>query len=234
MKGIEVIIMCGGKGTRLARKLPPNTPKCMAEVGGQPFLEMLLRQVEKEMTSSLDWITLATGHRGEVVEQYIFQRKNNKRVRCVRDKQMHGTAACAWNMIAASTRNTVVVINGDTWSTQSISEIVDYHREGWITPLTVAATTAYVPRGVFVFNQQRIGHWKKLFQHRDLNYDFARLIEKNVGPIKFFFSNVPFCDIGTPDELEKFSREVTALRSLPERHTASVSSVAAPTTRRTT
>lgn len=43
---LDAAILCGGLGTRL-RGAVPEGPKCLAPVGGRPFLERLLRQLDE-------------------------------------------------------------------------------------------------------------------------------------------------------------------------------------------
>ena len=42
----QVVILCGGKGTRLGN-LTKNTPKPLIKVGKKPFLEYLLENISR-------------------------------------------------------------------------------------------------------------------------------------------------------------------------------------------
>ena len=44
---MNVVILAGGLGTRL-RSVVSDVPKCMAPVGGKPFLQYLLEKTDSE------------------------------------------------------------------------------------------------------------------------------------------------------------------------------------------
>ena len=55
----DVIVLCGGAGLRL-RSVTGNSPKAMATVSGRPFMELLLRQLERNELPAGDpgrWIS---------------------------------------------------------------------------------------------------------------------------------------------------------------------------------
>ena len=58
---IRVLILAGGKGTRLA-PLIPDLPKPMAPVGDRPFLAHLIETLHSQ---GLNRISLLTGHKAE-------------------------------------------------------------------------------------------------------------------------------------------------------------------------
>ena len=45
---IDAVILCGGKGTRL-HPVVPNMQKCVADIGGKPFLDILSTQVVQKI-----------------------------------------------------------------------------------------------------------------------------------------------------------------------------------------
>ena len=64
---MKVIIMCGGKGTRL-REETAVKPKPMVEIGGRPILWHIMKIYDR--FGYKDFI-LPLGYKGEVIKQYF-------------------------------------------------------------------------------------------------------------------------------------------------------------------
>ena len=64
---MEIIILAGGIGSRLL-PITENIPKPMVEIGGTPFLELLLKGYSKK---GIDVACLAIGYKKEVIIDYF-------------------------------------------------------------------------------------------------------------------------------------------------------------------
>lgn len=64
---MKVVIMAGGKGTRIA-SVASDVPKPMIRIGGKPILE---HQIDNLKASGLTDITLVIGHLGQVIQSYF-------------------------------------------------------------------------------------------------------------------------------------------------------------------
>jgi len=64
---MKVVIMVGGKGTRIA-SIKNDVPKPMIEIGGKPILQW---QIENLRACGLTDIILVIGHLGEVIQEYF-------------------------------------------------------------------------------------------------------------------------------------------------------------------
>jgi NDP-sugar pyrophosphorylase family protein len=64
MKDIDILILCGGRGTRL-RSVISDKPKVLVPVNGRPFLSYLLDQL---IAASFKNVILCTGYKGEMVK----------------------------------------------------------------------------------------------------------------------------------------------------------------------
>jgi glucose-1-phosphate cytidylyltransferase len=63
-----VVILAGGKGSRLSDKTDDLIPKPMVEVGGAPMLEHVMRIYSAQ---GLRRFIIATGHKREVIEDWV-------------------------------------------------------------------------------------------------------------------------------------------------------------------
>ena len=64
---MEVIILAGGLGTRL-RSVVSDVPKCMAPVGGKPFLWYLLENLRR---FEVERVILSVGYLREVIKEWV-------------------------------------------------------------------------------------------------------------------------------------------------------------------
>ncbi|HMB93038.1 MAG TPA: nucleotidyltransferase family protein [Rhodothermales bacterium] len=119
------VILCGGLGTRL-RGVVDDRPKVLAPVAGEPFLGYLLDHLQGQGISD---IVLSTGHLGELVEDYVGSGDRwGVRVRCVREPEPLGTGgALRFVADALDVQEPFLVLNGDTFFSDALSQLVDFH-----------------------------------------------------------------------------------------------------------
>ena len=67
----HVVIMAGGKGTRIA-SIANDIPKPMIRIGGKPILE---HQIENLKRCGLTDITLVIGHLGHIIKDYFKSKR---------------------------------------------------------------------------------------------------------------------------------------------------------------
>jgi len=68
---MDVVILCGGKGTRLSEETT-KIPKPMVEIGGKPILWHIMKMYSHY---SVNRFILALGYRGEQIKQYFYNYK---------------------------------------------------------------------------------------------------------------------------------------------------------------
>ena len=103
----DVIVLCGGQGTRLRKIF--SDPKILFPLEGEPFLLKLYSQF-RELTSGK--IILCTGHKSDRIE--IFCEDNNLDVIISREDMPAGTGGAILNALKHVSTNYFICVNGDT------------------------------------------------------------------------------------------------------------------------
>ena len=109
----DVVILAGGLGTRL-RSVVSDVPKCMAPVGGHPFLEWILKWVGE---FEVNRIILSLGYKGNIVTDWVEseQRFCSLPIDWVIEETPLGTGGGIRLAMSKTAAGRVVVLNGDTF-----------------------------------------------------------------------------------------------------------------------
>ncbi|HUZ81540.1 MAG TPA: sugar phosphate nucleotidyltransferase [Gaiellaceae bacterium] len=215
----EVVVLAGGKGTRLA----PYTavfPKPLMPVGDMPVLEILLRRLA---AAGFTRVHLAVGHLAELIEAY-FGDGSRFGVELVywRENEPLGTAGPLATIETSAEH--LLVMNGDLFTTLDFRDLLTRHEQSGATA-TIAVLRREIPIefGVVQVETDRVvGFEEKPTITYDVSmgvYVFdrsvARLIEAGT-PLDFpdllarllargdrvdaFRSNCFWLDIGRPED----------------------------------
>lgn len=102
-KDIKVVILCGGKGTRISEETE-DIPKPMVEIGGKPILWHILKIYSHYGFN--DFI-ICLGYRGYVIKEYFshyFLHMSDVTIDMVNNKtQIHDTASEPWRITLVDT-----------------------------------------------------------------------------------------------------------------------------------
>jgi NDP-sugar pyrophosphorylase family protein len=121
----DAVLLCGGAGLRL-RSVTGNAPKAMASIGGRPFLELLLRQLERHGFSR---VILAVGYQKEAIASYFGNRALGLKLEYSAESAPLGTGGALRNAAHLIESDIVVVMNGDTYTNTDLSRFVAEHSE---------------------------------------------------------------------------------------------------------
>jgi NDP-mannose synthase len=121
---MRVVILAGGKGTRLA----PYTltfPKPLMPLGSIPILEVVIRQLKHHGYKE---ITLAVGHLSELLEAYF---KDGKKlgVRIDYSKEKHPLGTAGPLTLISGLNEPFLVMNGDILTDLNYQDLFAYHLE---------------------------------------------------------------------------------------------------------
>ncbi len=119
---MDGIILCGGKGTRLA-SVVTDLPKPMAPVHGRPFLDYLIAYV---LDSGLvTRLTFATGHLGNKIRDHY----SSLPARFSQESAPLGTGGAILNVLRAmDLSDPFLVMNGDSFVDADLGEFSRRHK----------------------------------------------------------------------------------------------------------
>jgi D-glycero-alpha-D-manno-heptose 1-phosphate guanylyltransferase len=228
---VEAIILAGGLGTRLAGRLN-GIPKPMVPVAGRPFLEILLKQLER---AGCRRAVLSVGHLHEMIERHFGARFCGLTLDYAIEQTPLGTGGAIRAALGMATEEAILVLNGDTFLDADFSAIMGFHR-GQEAKMTMAITRlADITRygGVIVDKGQVTGFVEKgrsgagwinagaYVVVKDLAWP-ERLEEKFSFETDFLAPEIGrlapaaypvdgfFLDIGVPEDLDRAQTELAA------------------------
>jgi mannose-1-phosphate guanylyltransferase len=123
MTSTDAIILCGGAGLRL-RPVTGDGPKSMAQVSGRPFLETLLRQLERhEFRRTI----LAVGYRSGDIQSYFGETFAGMDVKYSNELSPLGTGGAVRNAAGLVKSAACLVMNGDSYTDVDLRAFVADH-----------------------------------------------------------------------------------------------------------
>lgn len=121
---MRVVIMAGGKGTRIA-SVRNDLPKPMIPVCGKPILEW---QIENLKASGLTDIILVVGHLGDVIKDYFDDGSRwGVTVSYFIETQPLGTAGALFRM--PELKEDFLLMSGDVMLDVDFNRFIKFHRE---------------------------------------------------------------------------------------------------------
>jgi dTDP-glucose pyrophosphorylase/CBS domain-containing protein len=121
----QVVIMAGGKGTRLA-PFTKILPKPMIPLGEKPMVEIVMDRFYSQGFS--DFI-LSVGYKAEIIKLYFSESDTRPyQVNFVQEAEPLGTAGALY-LLKSEIKNTFIVTNCDVVVEADFEDILDFHRE---------------------------------------------------------------------------------------------------------
>jgi NDP-sugar pyrophosphorylase family protein len=117
VRDTDAVILCGGLGTRL-RGVVADRPKPMADVGGKPFLQLLVDHVS---AFGFRRFVLCSGHMADSIESRFGAKDGEPApssgldIVMSRESQPLGTGGAVWNAGALIHSGSFIVLNGDSF-----------------------------------------------------------------------------------------------------------------------
>ena len=121
---MKVVIMAGGKGTRIA-SIASDIPKPMIRICGKPILE---HQIENLKACGLKDITLVTGHLGSVIRDYFGDGSAfGVSISYFEEQQPLGTAGALFKMPELT--DDFLLLCGDVILDVDLNRFIRFHQE---------------------------------------------------------------------------------------------------------
>jgi len=225
------IILAGGLGTRL-RSVIPDQPKVLAPVAGQPFLHYVLSYLKRQ---GINEVILSVGHLAEKVREVVgYGTRWGLSVRYVFEQTPLGTGG-ALRLASQDIKQPFVALNGDTLFQIDLDLFQqEFEKLGVPAALALKRVTQGEARGCVILSDQGIveGFTEKpvgigsalvnggvyLLREESLSgIEFGQPVslERQVFPelasqglLAGFPHEAYFIDIGTPESLAAFERDV--------------------------
>lgn len=218
-----MVIMCGGKGTRL---LPhtENCPKPMLPVNGKPMLE---RIIERAKSEGFHHFVLATHYLGHMIEDYFGDGSHwQVKIDYLRENAPLGTAG-AIGLFDSPPASTFLVTNGDVLTDIRYADMLNFHRRHgatatmavrlheWQHPFGVVRTSGvdivgfeekpisrtHINAGIYFLEPRSISHLRR-GEPCDMPTLFARLQEAAERTIVYPMHE-PWLDVGRPEDYQQ-------------------------------
>jgi NDP-sugar pyrophosphorylase family protein len=222
----DVLVLCGGLGKRL-REVVQDVPKPMADIGGRPFLDILLRHVSD---FGFRRFILCAGYMGEKVKQHFKDQKSMDIYFSEEDEPL-GTGGAVKNAEPYVKSSTFIVMNGDSICKMDMIDLLVFHQSRQaITSIALVETgiesdygsvnidkdqrilgffekkksAGYINAGVYVFDRDIM----KLMPDGAFSLEcdfFPNILERNVYG---YVTSCGLLDIGTPERYERARKEL--------------------------
>ncbi len=120
----EAIILCGGAGLRL-RSVTGATPKSLAGIADRPFLDLLLRQLQRH---GVRRAVLAVGYQKEAIRAHLGERAFGLELVYSAESSPLGTGGAIANALPRVQSEVSLVMNGDSYTGVDLSRFVSEHQ----------------------------------------------------------------------------------------------------------
>jgi len=217
----DVLILCGGKGSRL-QPLVSDRPKSMADVGGTPFLDILLDSLSAQ---GLGRFILCTGFMGDYIEEYYLNKKTDLKILFSHEKHPLGTGGAVKKAKKLIKSKNFLVLNGDSYCDMDYCNFIDFHlQKGALLTIAVSGKDDSKDYGAITFsdNKKLTGFCEKSAVHGRVYVNtgiycmnsnlFSRMpdqeqlsLEHDLFPLLLnnqcfvYITKNEFFDIGTPE-----------------------------------
>ena len=121
MNNIDLVILAGGKGTRI-KGLLKSKPKPMAKFNGKYFIEYIIQNFSKYDFRN---IYILTGYKSNIIFNKFHNTNNNFiKIICLKEKSPMGTAGALYALKKRKVKD-FLLINGDTIFDINLLSLID-------------------------------------------------------------------------------------------------------------
>ena len=199
LEKIDVAVLCGGLGTRLAGTIGDDIPKCLAPIKGKPYLAWLIGKLLK---LGAQRVILCTGHLHVQVGEWMMRSEASYPRECFTYRSdPTGTADAIRNCAHLLRSDPILIMNADTLNTSDICGFVKQGAGQYAASLAghVYGTGLIEYAGVYLMSQLAVQ------ELRDSKYnhlpDFMRHLQAAGSAVTLVHGE--YLDIGSPADYAK-------------------------------
>ncbi len=120
---VDVVILCGGKGTRL-KEVVSDRPKPMAEINDRSFLDILIDYIS---SFGFKRVILSVGYMADYIKDYYRNKRRHCEILFSQENEPLGTAGGIKQAEYLVRSNPFLVLNGDSFCPVSLSQFLEFH-----------------------------------------------------------------------------------------------------------
>ena len=234
MQEFQLVIMAGGKGTRI-RSVAEDIPKPMIQVAGKSVLE---HQIDFFSKRGVKNITISVGHLGHVIKKYFGDGERfGVKIKYIEEEEPLGSAGAL--KFTDEEPNLLMVVNGDILFNFDLQRMLNFHKEKFadITLFTHPNHHPYdssiidadddgrilkwynkedfrenvpnrVNAGIHLINREALDLNSEIWLKKKVDLD-REILKPNVAKKKIFAYDSPeyVKDMGTPDRLKRVEED---------------------------
>ena len=121
---MKVVILAGGKGTRISR-YTGSIPKPMVPVGSKPILEHIINYYMKY--GFKDFI-IATGYKHTIIKNYFKNKNNSARIKVI-NTGVETLTGSRLKKLANELKQTFMLTYGDGLSNINLKKLLNFHKK---------------------------------------------------------------------------------------------------------
>lgn len=223
---MKAIILAGGSGTRL-QSIIRDVPKPMAPIDGRPFLEFLIKRLVNSGTTE---IILSIGYlHDKIIDHFGDGSLFGASISYCIESEPLGTGGAIRESMKMLDAETALIMNGDTFTSVDTDSLASFHSNMKamvsmvVVPISDASrygTVLVTPEGrVKLFTEKQAAGYNlinsgtyicnrsllDLFSTGNVSFENDILpIIINKGLLAAQIQDVPFIDIGIPEDYQKF------------------------------
>ena len=150
---MEAIILAGGLGTRL-RDVIKDTPKCLAEINGNPFLFYVINNLQYNNVSRF---IFSLGYLSQDVVYFLESNFKDLNYTCVIEDEPLGTGGAIKLALKESTEEIVIITNADTYFNFNLNDLIKFHiQKKAIVSICLVEMQNYDRYGTVLLNNDEI------------------------------------------------------------------------------
>lgn len=154
---MKIVIMAGGKGTRIAQ-VNATVPKPMIPIEGKPILEY---QIETLKNQGYTDIILIVGHMGNVIQKYFGDGAEfGVQISYIIEEQPLGTAGALY-FLKDEIKDDFLLLNGDIIFDVNIQKFLEYHcKQGTVATILTHPNSHPYDSGIIIADEKkRVINW---------------------------------------------------------------------------